>query len=229
MMKSGILLPELQILYGLSLICRAGMDFIAKKMMNALESLPIEEENDHLDIEQDASEDISLFLFRRSMTEPMSQLDALAFTSEVITKAGKMEQWSPLLAKFYFDFIGNCQKKSIFRLIDSDPQTLSEYKIVQRSNLIKVFFAAMEMKTYHANELLKLDVEGSESYATGMSNLFEILEQTCQFTHSFWRTDLEGNPTYEAKEVSYDLFFQRCTSYHSSKSFFYPLYSSYIH
>jgi hypothetical protein len=175
--------------------------------MNALESLPIEEENEQLYIESDASDDASFFLFKRTMTEPMDQLDALAFTSEVITKAGKVDQWSPLLAKFYFDFIGNCEEKSFFHLKNSEPKGLSQYKLVHRSNLIKVFFVAVEMKINHANELLKSDVEGSELYMSAMNNLYEILEQTCRFTQSFWRTDLEGNPTSEAKEVSFDLNF----------------------
>jgi hypothetical protein len=207
LVKSGVLIPELQVLYSLSLICSGGKDFIAKKMMNALESLPMAEEKEQPHLERGTSDDASFFLFRSSMTEPLEQLDALAFMSEVIKKAGKMDQWSRFLAKFYFDFIGNCQEKDFFyHLIESDPKGLSQYKIVQRSNLIKVFFVTVEMKTHHASELLKSDINGSESYSDGMSNLHEILEQTCRFMQSFWRTDPEGNPTSEAKEVSYYLF-----------------------
>lgn len=229
LMKSGVLMPELQVLYGLSLICLGGKDYIAKKMMNALESLPIAEEKEQPHLERDTSDDASFYLFRSSMTEPLEQLDALAFISEVITKAGKMDKWSRFLAKFYFDFICNCQEKAFFyHLIESDPKGLSQYKMVQRSNLIKVFFVNVEMKTHYASELLKSDINGSESYRDGMSNLYDILEQTCRFMPCFWRTDPEGNPTSEGKEVSHDLFRTLHTKclFFKKKYSFYPLKSS---
>lgn len=203
-MKLGILPPDLQLLYGICLLCSKDMDFLAKKMIESIDVIPFHVSNeDYFSVFDDTSYISSTKFFRAPVIEPIDKLKALELIAETLTKAGKLRYWSPFLTRYYSDFFQNIEGSPFIHLLESDPSTISKFKTIQRSRLLKFFLVDHEMKINCAKTMVACTIdESANSFQNGIKIIFEVLQSLCSYKHAFWHLDSEGNPNNESIVVS---------------------------
>lgn len=206
LMMNGVLPPELQVLYGISLVAEGTSPFLAIKMLRAIELL---DETDCVDVELiskcDQSESISIRVFRKSMVEPMNKLETFAFFSDVLRKSKKEEEWAERLLPIFDQYIHELDRSNGFSLLRDAviPQTI--VASIKVRNCTKLLFSTYRMRISVANSILTSSnsLQLEKAYELSMA----VIDDNHRYLDSFWRTK-SGNPVSESVEVSRNMMFQ---------------------
>jgi hypothetical protein len=105
LMRRGVLPPDLQVMYALSLAALGGKNFVASKCLEAIRAM--EQENVDWLSEEDTVEKDSVthswLLFRQSRTGRLGRIDAFVMVANVMKAAGKEKDFVALLMQLFGD------------------------------------------------------------------------------------------------------------------------------
>ena len=135
-MRSGVLPPEISVLYALSLIHLGGRDFIAKKCIECINQLEQESRSWLTEAPSNTSLATSSewHFCKASATEPFGKAAAFAFLAETLCHTRKENEWAAYLAPLFRSHVQNLQENGLTdALVDPDAgQSLSsKYRIQQ--------------------------------------------------------------------------------------------------
>ena len=195
-MKDGMLTPELQVLYGLSLISEDKLTFLATKMLNAMADFESDTFKDFELLSKDTS-DISLRLFRRTMAEPMNKLDAFAFSSDVLKKSDKEEEWADELLPTFETYLEELKRENALGLLTGNTASETMFKSVKRKNYLKVMFSTFRMKLFKAKKM----ATSEEGKKIGFDLCMSILDNIFRYQDALWSMKSDGNPLPDSVEV----------------------------
>lgn len=155
MMKNGILPPELQALHGMCLIGEGGSNFLAEKLIRAVECLDDEcmDQKRYL-IDHSSSDETSLELFRNAMAETLSKPAAYALLNDIVIKMNKEAEWSSKLLPIYEKYIEEIEKSDRVDVLQLNPSALSLFVSSKRNYYLKVLLAVLQMRLIKAENLM---------------------------------------------------------------------------
>lgn len=200
MMKNGILPPELQVLYGLTLLSEGKADFLAVKMLKALEGLetPLNE-NIHEDLNENDG-NLSLRIFRKAMSEPMTQLEAYAFSADIFKNVSR-STWVDEVLPIFQNYFEKLQKENELNLLKESTSLVNNVNLsLKKENCIKVLFSTFRMRldrAYRSCQSKHID-DAKLVYDSALSVINDMLK----FKKELWKLTPDGNPRSSSIEVS---------------------------
>jgi len=199
LMKNGMLTSELQVLYGLCLLSEDKFTFLATKMVNAMKDLENSNDEDFELSSHGISDDISLRLFRRAMAEPMNKLDAFAFTSDVLKKTGKEEEWAERLLPIFQDYMEELEQENAFHILSESAAAQTICMSMKRNSYLKVMFSTLRMKLSKTKKMAASQEASEKSSAYDLSML--VVDDIYRFQDAVWSMQSDGNPVPDSIEV----------------------------
>lgn len=208
-LKEGILPPELQVLYGLCLLSGGNSAFLGVKMLSALHDLDQDAMEDFdLQASTSHSDSVSLRLFRRAMVEPMSKLDAFAFSSDILKKAETDGEWAESILPIFQGYIDELEQQKTFTLLKDATISNNIITSVKRCNCVKVLLSTLRMKIGRARNLSKSS--DSSDLKDAYDSSLGVVDDIYLFKDALWTTTPDGNPISDTVEVSKKLLQARC-------------------
>lgn len=196
-MKNGMLTPDLQVLYGLSLISDDRMPFLAAKLLEAMTDLD-SGDSDSLELLPSDESDALLKIFRKTMTDPMSKLDAFAFSTDVLRKSKKEENWADLLLPTFELYIEELENEDAFNLLKQTSAQGSLSQSVKKKNYLKIMLSTFRMKLGKALR----STTNKEGTRLGFDLCMDILDKISLYQEALWGMKPDGNPLPTSVEVS---------------------------
>jgi hypothetical protein len=226
MMKKGVLPPELQVLYGLSLLSEGNCAFIAVKMLSALHDLDQNTRED-FDLKADnfESDTVSLRLFRRAMVEPMSKLDAFAFAADILKKVEKEDEWAERILPIFQGYIDDIEDQEIYTLLKDTAVSKNIITSVKKGNCVKVLLSTLRMKVGTARNLSTSSDPSSLKNASAIS--MAVVESIYLFKDALWSTTPDGNPTPDTVEVRERAVVKHNDSFNNANNLYYQTDAEY--
>ena len=197
----GSLPPELQILYVLCLVGHGGKDFLAWNLLkNVIVQLEVELPkmvgNDLMDTE--IVPDEAWTLFRRVAVSPIRCTQAILLLSEIIVKAGKLDDWAHRLTILIRGHVKNLEKRNNFlalRAIEAHESTATS---LIRNEHIKLVLTLAQMCLHVGKQLnSKRMVQDSQSSSDKRQNMkagnfaLSVVELMVRFRQVLWHSPMK--------------------------------------
>ena len=102
-MRRGVLPPEVSVLYGIGLVHLGGMNFVAKKCMEAIDQLEQESKSwlAETSTETSLAATAEWHFCKTSATESLGRTSAYAFVADILNNTPKEAEWAPYLVPFF--------------------------------------------------------------------------------------------------------------------------------
>lgn len=150
-MRSGVLPPEISVLYAASLIHVGGRNFIAKRCMESIDQL--EQESKSWVTEAPSNTSLSTttewHFCKASASEPLRRTAAYAFLAETVSKTPKEDEWAPYLAPLFRNHVENLEENGLTAaFVDPDVGKSESSKFRMKQVLQSVTaWARLQIKT----------------------------------------------------------------------------------
>jgi hypothetical protein len=197
-LKNGILPPELQLFYALSLFGEGGRTFLAKKCIVAVEAIQAEDEEALArdPIDTNVVNDSAWGAFRFERTGPLRKTAAFAFAVDMLLKLKKEKECA--------DVMGPLIQRHLDSLRTGGPtidavlseMELSRQAILTRNRIIRLILASSRIQIDNAKSLLSTQ----EPVASEMS--LSVLERVTPLFQKFWQVEENGSIPPLCIEVS---------------------------
>lgn len=182
MMKRGVLPPELQLLHGMCLMGAGGSNFLAGRLIQAIESLDDEyTDQSQFMLDHGMSDDISWEIFRRAMVEPLSKPAAFSFVTDLVRKMGKEKEWTDRLLPIYeqyFNEIETCEEVNVLQI---NPTTMSLFMSTKKNYYIQTLLATLRMQIFKAQESVDLNGNDGDVLANASGIATSIIDTVYRY------------------------------------------------
>jgi hypothetical protein len=208
-LRTGVLPPELRVLYGMALMGEGGRNFVASKCIEAIDHLDQESKLWLSEGEREAAvaSDSQWFLFRRAMTEPLGRTAAYAFCADVLRKTNKEKEWALQLSAMFRRHLETMKRVGLTDEVLRLREEITPNLNFRKNQLLKVILAACRFDV----DAIEESVATSVVWRTNSSSL--VLPMRIKIAHSalvslasimplVWIVDGGGNLPQICREVS---------------------------
>lgn len=189
-MKQGILPKELNFLYALCLIGKGDNNFLAQKMLQGvIELQDIDLTHESTSFINTSLEDSSWLVFKNAMIEPMDKSTALAFTSDLVHKINKEDEWTNCLLDLFQQHIYTLDRSGEIDLLLKKQTHKFHTSTTKRIQILKILVGIMRLKLLKAEYAMRNweKIGKEEDMKKAVEHGHSIINDVNRFGDTLWQ------------------------------------------
>lgn len=144
----GVLPPELQVLFALSLIGEGGKDFLASKCIDAMAELKDDTPNY---IEQKVADTDAICypawqVYHQAMTDQLPTIPALAFIADMLKKVKKEKEWARKIGPMFQSAMKSIESTGLLDQALDAEKSKNPNTILRRTHVLKIVLAGARFR-----------------------------------------------------------------------------------
>jgi hypothetical protein len=198
-LRRGVLPPELQVLYGLSLIGEGGSNFLAAQCLESLDALEHKARSwwDETITNSDPSSNSSWVKYHRATTESLGRTAAYALTADVLRATGKEEEMAGRLATLFTRHFDLLKEEGALDLALRIEEDAIHYDAKYQAT--RTIIASLRYQVYQAEMLMREDDGATRS--EGRAKAIAIVDLLMNSFLSQWKVQADASVTVENTEM----------------------------